>query len=219
MLITGGLAGYTLWVTAVELLRPTRQRLRHGEGAPRAFLTSLVRSPRRVGAYLVHFGLLVTFVAVAISSTFQSEREATLRRGQSVELAPYTLTFVDVGVEREEHRVAQEATIGVEKNGRRLGSLLPRLNHYPAQREPLATPAVLSTATHDLYLTLMNVGNDGTVGLRAILTPAVVWIWIGVAVMVFGTVLCLVPPGRLGVLGVRAPVAGKEAAAQRGAAS
>jgi cytochrome c-type biogenesis protein CcmF len=53
---------------------------------------------------------------------------------------------------------------------------------------------VISTPTHDLYLTLMNVGEDGRIGLRAILTPAVVWIWLGVLVMVVGTLLCLVPP-------------------------
>jgi cytochrome c biogenesis factor len=60
----------------------------------------------------------------------------------------------------------------------------------------VATPAVRTSLTHDLYLTLMSVEANGTVGLRAIVTPAVVWIWIGVFVMVAGTALCLVPPRR-----------------------
>ncbi len=42
----------------------------------------------------------------------------------------------------------------------------------------------------------MNVHGDGSVGLRAIVTPAVVWIWIGVLVMTVGTGLCLVPTRR-----------------------
>ena len=83
------------------------------------------------------------------------------------------------------------------KNGSVVGELNPSINFYPTQREPLGTPAVRTTASHDLYLTLMNVGTDGTIGLRAIVTPAVVWIWIGVLVMVIGTMLCLAPP-RLG---------------------
>ena len=63
-------------------------------------------------------------------------------------------------------------------------------------REPLGTPAVRTGLTHDIYLTLMNVSREGTVGLRATGTPAVVWIWIGVNVMSFGTALCVVPPVR-----------------------
>ena len=40
----------------------------------------------------------------------------------------------------------------------------------------------------------MSVEPNGAIGLRAIVTPAVVWIWVGVFVMVAGTVLCLLPP-------------------------
>jgi cytochrome c-type biogenesis protein CcmF len=218
VLITGALAGYTLWVTIAQLVRPTRQRARHGEGMGRAFLTSLDRSPRRFGAYLVHFGVLVTFVAIAVSSTFQSESEGTLSPGQSLEVGAYRLSFDEVAVVREEHRVSQRATILVERGDERLGSLSPALNHYPSQREPLGTPAVLSTLSHDLYLTLMNVGGGGaTIGLRAIVTPVVVWIWIGVVMMVAGVALCLVPAGRLGAIRSSAPL--EEPAAQRGAAS
>jgi cytochrome c biogenesis factor len=60
---------------------------------------------------------------------------------------------------------------------------------------------VRTSLTHDLYLTLMSVGTDGSIGLRAIVTPAVVWIWIGVFVMVSGTALCLVPPRRAAPVG------------------
>ena len=42
----------------------------------------------------------------------------------------------------------------------------------------------------------MSVEPNGSIGLRAIVTPAVVWIWVGVFVMVAGTALCLLPPRR-----------------------
>jgi cytochrome c biogenesis factor len=58
----------------------------------------------------------------------------------------------------------------------------------------MGTPAVRSSLTHDLYLTMMNVSANGRVGIRAIVTPAVYWIWIGVMVMVLGTAICLVSP-------------------------
>ena len=95
---------------------------------------------------------------------------------------------------------AEKATIQVEHNGRSKGTLEPRFNHYPTQREPIGTPAVRTTLTHDLYLTVMNVDEMGRLGLKAIVTPAVYWIWIGVFVMVLGTGVCLVPPRKVRVV-------------------
>ncbi len=96
--------------------------------------------------------------------------------------------------ERKPHLVSRKATLEIQKGQRVAGVLSPALNSYPTMREPLGTPAVKTSMTHDLYLTLMNLGEDGSIGLRAIVTPAVVWIWIGVLVMVAGTALCLVAP-------------------------
>jgi cytochrome c-type biogenesis protein CcmF len=196
VLLTAFLAGYALWVTGDQALRPARARTAKGERLDAALRVSLLRSPRRLGAYVVHFGVIVTFAAVAISSNYQSSHEATLRPGDAMAAGDYELRFTDTRVEQLPHMVAQKAAIEVARRGTSLGELEPSINHYPTQREPLGTPAVRTTMTHDLYLTLMNVGNDGSIGLRAIVTPAVVWIWIGVLVMVVGTVLCLVPPRR-----------------------
>ena len=98
----------------------------------------------------------------------------------------------------------------VERGTRQLAVLEPSLNQYDTQREPIMTPAVRTSLGHDLYLTLGSVGADGRVGLRAILTPAVVWIWIGVLVMVAGTGLCIVEPK---TVRAKAAAAAPEAAA------
>ena len=194
VLLTAFLAGYALWVTFDQALRPARLRAKKGESAGQAVLQTFVRAPRRTGAYLVHLGVIVTFVAIAISSTYKENLEATLAPGQSAAVGGYDLTFTQLNIEREPHLTAEKATIQVVHKGKDKGILEPRFNHYPTQREPIGTPAVRTTLTHDLYLTVMNVGEDGRIGLRAIVTPAVVWVWLGVLIMVAGTVICLIPP-------------------------
>jgi cytochrome c-type biogenesis protein CcmF len=196
VLLTCAFAGYALWVTADQGLRPARQRAKKGEGVGRAAATSLLRAPRRIGAYVVHFGVIVVFVSVAVSSAFQSEREARLAPGETVEIRGYTLRLAGTAGVEKPHRFEQRADVAVARSGRDLGTLSPALNHYPTQMDPIATPAVRTSLTHDLYLTLMSVDPNGAIGLRAIVTPAVLWIWVGVFVMVGGTVLCLVPPRR-----------------------
>ncbi len=193
VLLTGALAGYALWVTIDQAFKPARARSKRGESLPEAVDQSFRRAPRRSGAYLVHFGVIITFVAIAISSSYQLDLETSLAPGQSAELGPYSLTFNGAELVQKPHLTAQQAEIVVSRGGSEK-VLRPALNFYPTQREPIGTPAIRTTLTHDLYLTVMNVGEDGRLGLKAILTPAVVWIWIGVVIMVVGTFLCLLPP-------------------------
>ncbi len=196
VLFTAALAGFATWVTVDQMTRPGRARRKRGEGAAQAFSNASRLAPRRLGAYLVHLGFIVTVVAVCISSSYRTEREATLSAGQAMEVGNYRLTFMDTAIDRQPHVSKQKARVLVERDGKVLGQLRPSLNFYPNQRDPLGTPAVHGSATHDLYLTLMNVGRDGTVGIRAFLTPAVVWVWIGVIMMFLATLLCLVPAAR-----------------------
>jgi cytochrome c-type biogenesis protein CcmF len=194
ILLTGALSGYALWVTFDQGMLPARARARSGESVSRAVSSSLTRSPRRTGAYLVHLGVIVTFVAVAASSSFQTASEGTLAPGGELAVGDYRLVFEGAVSESQPHREVQKAVVRVERGGRQIATLEPSLNHYDTQREPIMTPAVRTSLGHDLYLTLGAVGEDGRAGLRAILTPAVVWIWIGVLVMVAGTMLCLIEP-------------------------
>jgi len=199
LLLTGALGGYALWVTFDQALRPGRAGRGKRSGTRQGFsLLAVMRSPRRLGAYVVHFGFIMTFIAIAVSSTFQTDAEATLQAGDTMEIGEYQLRFEALRVVEEPHLTAQRARMVVlrREGGKELAILEPALNVYPSQREPLAAPAVRSSPTHDLYLTLMNTGLDGTVGIRAILTPAVIWIWIGVLMMSLGTVLCLMPNRR-----------------------
>ncbi len=191
VLIVSAFAGFALWVTADQGLRPVRARPRRQGG--RGPLAAVLVAPDRLGAYVVHLGVLITFVAVAVSSTFQREAESTLRAGDTLRLAGYEMTFRGAERVQEPHLIRHQAEVEVSTNGRSRGVLYPSLNIYPNQREPIGTPAVRTSAGHDLYLTLMNVGSDGSIGLRAITTPLVAWIWIGVVVMVLGTALCLIP--------------------------
>ncbi len=192
-LLAGAFFGYSLVVTTDQALRPTRVRHRKGEPMMQAFAQSTVLIPRWLGGYIVHTGVLVTFLAVAISSSLQSSTEAALRPGQSATLSGYTIEYISGETRPDDHVTKQAAVLDIRRNGKTVGQLEPTLNFYPARREPLSTPAVRTTLGHDLYITLMSTDRDGSIGIRAIVTPAVLWVWIGVFMMVLGTALCLLP--------------------------
>jgi cytochrome c-type biogenesis protein CcmF len=194
-LLTIAFGGYTAWVTLRELWLPVGQRLRGGEGLGRAVVEAQVRrGRRRLGAYVVHAGAVVVVVAIAVSSTMGQSREVQVRRGSSVELGRYTLTFLGAEEVREAHRVSLVASVAVQRDGRDIGVLMPKMNQYMTQREPIGTPAVKTFLTEDLYLSIMNVGNDGeSLGLLALVNPMVGWIWGATAVMALGGLVALIP--------------------------
>jgi cytochrome c-type biogenesis protein CcmF len=190
--------GFTGYVTFSELLLPVRQRMKaHGESLAGAFLQAQRRGRRRSGAYIAHAGALVVMLAVAVSSTMGTSKEVQLREGESTAIGAYTLTFA--GGERldEPHRQSMLARLDVKRNGRSLGSLYPRMNQYESQREPIGTPAVRTSLTEDLYVSLHNIDTESkTVGLLLLVNPMVGWIWIATAVTALGGVIALLPSAR-----------------------
>jgi cytochrome c-type biogenesis protein CcmF len=198
-LLTLAFGGYTLQVTLKELWLPvSRRRKAQGQALGEAMVAGLLQQGRRrLGAYVVHAGVVVVVVAIAVSSTMGVSKELTLRRGESVALGPYTLTYLRADTVREPHRQALVARIAVSRGGRQVDTLSPRMNQYDSQREPVGTPDVRTSLFHDLYVSVMNFGPDGeTLGLLALVNPMVGWIWGATALMALGGLLALVPAQR-----------------------
>jgi len=193
LLVTLFCGGYTLWVTVDAMILP----LRRGSLA-QSLAVMLTAGRRRLGGYVIHLGVAAILIAVAVSSTGKVTTEATLRRGGSAALGPYTLVYQGSSTATDPHRTATIAHVDVLRDGAKVASLEPRMNHYFTMREPVGTPAVHSTLKEDLYLSVMSIDQGGEVlGLRAFINPMVIWIWIGTAILAFGALLSIVPAGKL----------------------
>ncbi|MFL5457399.1 MAG: heme lyase CcmF/NrfE family subunit [Myxococcales bacterium] len=190
--------GFTAQVTLSEMLLPVRQRMRtHGEGVVEAFRNAQRRGRRRFGAYVVHAGAVIVIVAIAVSSTMAISKEIQLKEGETATIGDYSLTFVKAEVVAEPHRESTRARMEIVKGGRSLGALFPAMNQYDSQREPVGTPAVRTSLTEDLYLSVHNIdARSGTVGLLALVNPMVAWIWVATAIMALGGLVALLPAMR-----------------------
>ena len=66
---------------------------------------------------------------------------------------------------------------------------------YPSQT--VGTPAVHSRFNEDLYLSAMQIDDQGQfVGMRAYVNPMVDWVWIAAGIMTIGCLIALWPAGR-----------------------
>ena len=193
--------GYAAWVTLAEMWRPVAQRMKNGESILDATTQAQwKRGRRRFGSYVIHAGAVIVIIAIAVSSTMRTTHEVSLRKGGTAAIKNYTLQFLGTEIRNEPNRVATIARFRVQKNGRDLGTLEPRMNQYASMREPIGTPAVRSFITEDLYVSLMNIDpSSDSAGVLLITTPMVGWIWYAVLMMGLGGVIALIPARKVAV--------------------
>jgi cytochrome c-type biogenesis protein CcmF len=205
---TLGLAVFVGGIMLDELVRGARARSRsRGEDPATATWRLATRNRRRYGGYLVHFGVLVMAVAVAVSSGLASQTSATLRPGESVRLAGYVLTYDRLVVEplAADPRVT-EARAELTYSGSQEGRLATALRDYPNSTTAVATPSVRTALGEDLYVTLLAYDTaTRTVTVRVFVNPLVVWIWVGGAIIGIGSAFAIWPERR------RVPVEASEA--------
>jgi cytochrome c-type biogenesis protein CcmF len=212
-------AGFALASNVGEFLYGAGARRRALGENPAVALARLIRTnPRRFGGYTAHVGVLILTLGIVASSTFTLDHEVTLGPGETATVGNYTVRFDDIWARDEPHRFVVAAELAVFKEGRRIGSLDPRLNYYRMSDQPITTPAVRSRLHEDLYVNLMAFERDGSsVTLRVLVEPLVAWIWIGGFIVFVGAGIALAYKGPRGgkrvprVPGERAQVAARPA--------
>ena len=197
-LVTLGVALFAAIVALRDMAAPVGALMRRNSlGAPAAMTLAFERGRRRYGGQIVHLGVALVVVSIAVSSSYQVIAEGMVKQGETLAINNYQLRFEESRTFSEPHREVLEARFVVIKDGVEIGTLGPRLNRYSGQMNPIGTPAVLSTAREDLYLSLMSVGEGGqSAGLRAFVNPMVSWLWVGASVMVFGIIVAAWPARR-----------------------
>lgn len=195
-------AAFSLTANVQEYVRGTSARRRaQGGGWLRALGGLVNANPRRYGGYFAHIGMIVLAVGVTASSVFRSERQATLRVGESVTLGEYTVRFDGMRTYQEPQRFVVGAQVTAFVDGTPVGTMLPRLNFYNTSAEPVATPDVRTRPDNDLYLTLLafNEQDGSTATLSVIVEPLVGWIWVGGFMVTIGALFGIWPRRRTAV--------------------
>jgi cytochrome c-type biogenesis protein CcmF len=181
-LITLAFGGYAAQVTLTQMRSPLKQ---------------MNKAPRRLASYLVHTGMVIVVVAIAISSTMRYTQEVHVVKGEAASVGAYTISLIGIEERQEPHRSATVARFLIMKNGVRKTILEPRMNRYQMMREPIGTPDVYSTIGGDLYLSILNIDTEQqSVSVNVIVTPFVGWIWFAVILMGLGGLTAVMPSVR-----------------------
>jgi cytochrome c-type biogenesis protein CcmF len=185
---------FVLATIGVDYLRATRARRRMGEGLMRAMGGLLLRHNRRYGGFVVHLGILFIVVGVTGSQAWSVQREATLQKGQAIDLAGYKFQFDGLAAREAGNHFLVESTFTVTNGRMPTRELKPAKKFYPQEQSPIAHVDYHLGLINDLYLVLGDFARDGSQAtVKVQVNRMVSWIWIGGLVLTLGTALAILP--------------------------
>jgi cytochrome c-type biogenesis protein CcmF len=101
-----------------------------GGSMPAALVGVVSRNRRRYGGYIVHIGIAVLLIGIAASSSFQTNREVTLRPGGSSEIDDRVITYVKPTVAVSDEYLEFGSVLRVEEGGELVTTLRPSRRYY-----------------------------------------------------------------------------------------
>ncbi len=151
------------------------------------------RNTRRYGGYLVHIGVVIVVIGLC-GSAFNRNIESELALHDKLNIGPYTLENVGFTQDSNLNYNSEYAMLDVYKGGKKQFQMTPEKRVYLVTGQPQTMVAIHSTPEWDLYVVYEGTNPDTSQPIiKAFLNPLVGWIWAGLAILVLGTLIALVP--------------------------
>jgi cytochrome c-type biogenesis protein CcmF len=157
------------------------------------------RNTRRYGGYIVHVGAAMVVIGI-LGTPFNKDVEKEMGFGDKMTLGPYTLVCQSYTQDDNPNYSNEWAIINVMRGDKQITTMYPERRFYKASQQSQTIPRIYATVSEDfllvkdLYIVYEGVNQDtGRPIIKAHLNPMVPWIWLGVIVMVLGTISALIP--------------------------
>ena len=178
-----------------EFVRGGRVISRHtGQNLLASMVTLTRRNTRRYGGYIVHFGVVVIVIGLS-GAAFNQEKEQEMGFRDQMQIGSYTLVCDNYTQDDNPNYSTEYAILNVYKNGKPIGQMFPERRFFKASQQVSTIVANHSTPQEDLYVIYAgkNLDTDKPI-IKVFINPLVLWIWAGVWVLIFGTIVAMVPP-------------------------
>jgi cytochrome c-type biogenesis protein CcmF len=124
-------AAFALTGLGQEFWRGAAARRKTSGGSMAGALVAVVsRNRRRYGGYIVHIGIAVILIGIAASSSFQTNRDVTLRPGQSTVVDGRKITYVRPTEAVDSEKFTFGTVLRVEEGGKLVATLRPSRRYF-----------------------------------------------------------------------------------------
>ncbi len=193
-LMAYSLAAFVLVAIGAEFFRGARVVAKqNATNVLVAMGTLMRRNTRRYGGYLVHFGIVVMFIGIA-GGAFNQSHEQEMGFGDETTIGPYRIVCQSYTQDSNAVYDTDYALLDVYRGNKKITQLAPEHRFYHASQTPSTIVALHSTPLADLYVIFQGRNPDtNKPSIKVFLNPLIAWIWIGVLIVVAGTLFALAP--------------------------
>ncbi len=183
-----------------------------GSDIPTAMIGLVVRSKRRYGGYIVHLGIVLMFLGFA-GEAFKIDEQVLLKPGEQARVGRYAIRNDGVRVTDDGQKQMITGHLTVFRDGKEIDKAYPGKWLYRKHEEqPVSAVAIRRSVAEDLYIVMPGFElQDQSVTLQVVVNPLVDWIWVGFGILVFGTLLAMLPEQALGLAGAKLPASASTA--------
>jgi len=193
-LLSLGLCTFVTWTIVSEFWKGTLA-IRQKDGL--AFVPAVIelthRNTRRYGGYIVHMGIVMMFIGFS-GAAFNQDTTVEVKVGDKFPLGRYEIKVSDIKMGQNENYIWQNAIVEATVDGKPFATLTPERRIYEKSQQPVSMVAIKRQLNEDLYINFAGMGSESQrPTIQAYVFPLVSWIWAGYWVLLFGSLICLVP--------------------------
>ena len=160
---------------------PVPTALRRARGMPRSAW----------GTIVAHAGLGITLIGIVCETTWSSEHIGVMKPGDAIAISGYTATLDNVGQREGPNYREMIGRFTVSEGHDLVGVMTPSKRNFTTRGSSTTEAALLARGASQLYISLGEMNNDGTIVVRIYHKPLVLLIWYGALVMALGGLLSL----------------------------
>jgi cytochrome c-type biogenesis protein CcmF len=143
------------------------------------------------GTALAHFAAGMLLLGVIAETQWNAEAIVSLKPGETVAVRDYQLRLDGLLPRQGPNYRELVARFTVREGGQFVDVLTPSKRTFPQRGMTTTEAALMSRGASQLYLSLGDVADDGSVTVRLYHKPLVLLIWLGAVIMVLGGALSL----------------------------
>ncbi|MFN7650757.1 MAG: heme lyase CcmF/NrfE family subunit [Acidobacteriota bacterium] len=193
-LLSLGLCTFVTWTIVSEFWKGTMAiRQKDGLSFVPAVIELTHRNTRRYGGYIVHMGIVMMFIGFS-GAAFNQDTTVEVKVGDKFPLGRYEIKVSDIKMGQNENYIWQNAIVEATVDGKPFATLTPERRIYEKSQQPVSMVAIKRQLNEDLYINFAGMGSESQrPTIQAYVFPLVSWIWAGYWVLLFGSLICLVP--------------------------
>ena len=146
---------------------------------------------KSINSFVAHIGVGIMIIGITYSSVYQKEYNFNIKIGDEITIKNQLITFDEIKIINQKNYQSLRAIFSLRHNNKIISYIDPGKNYYPVSKMITTEAGIYHDWLKDIYITLGN-ENDNLWFVRIYINPLVSFIWVGVLIMIFASMVAVI---------------------------